>query len=108
MGRVAVHHSGPGPLRSIGVRILLPVVVATIGLVTLGVTDHPLFTPADKVEPSDLTDAVDQIDQRDAARRLVLPDGIGEEIRVLVQGRGVPTAGWSFQRGLPFGRSGSA
>jgi signal transduction histidine kinase len=37
VGRVAVHHSGPGPLRSIGVRILLPVVVATIGLVTLGV-----------------------------------------------------------------------
>jgi signal transduction histidine kinase len=36
-GRVAGHQSGPGPLRSIGVRILLPVVVATVGLVTLGV-----------------------------------------------------------------------
>ncbi|BCB83936.1 sensor histidine kinase [Phytohabitans suffuscus] len=35
--RVTAHHSGPGPLRSIGVRILLPVVVATVGLVTLGV-----------------------------------------------------------------------
>ncbi|WP_173070994.1 nitrate- and nitrite sensing domain-containing protein [Phytohabitans houttuyneae] len=36
-GNVAGHQSGPGPLRSIGVRILLPVLVATVGLVTLGV-----------------------------------------------------------------------
>jgi signal transduction histidine kinase len=33
----AGHQPGPGLLRSIGVRILLPVVVATAGLVTLGV-----------------------------------------------------------------------
>ncbi|MFC0533806.1 sensor histidine kinase [Phytohabitans kaempferiae] len=40
--RAGAHHVsappfGPGPLRSIGVRILLPVLVATVGLVTLGV-----------------------------------------------------------------------
>ncbi|BCB78874.1 hypothetical protein GCM10022251_44070 [Phytohabitans flavus] len=37
VARVAGHQSGPGPLRSIGVRILLPVLLATGGLVTLGV-----------------------------------------------------------------------
>ncbi len=37
---------------------------------------------------------------REDARRLVLPDGIGEDLRVLVQGKGVPSAGWSFQSRL--------
>ena len=35
-----------------------------------------------------------------SARRLILPDGIGEDIRVLVQGKNVPREGWSFQRKL--------
>ena len=39
-------------------------------------------------------------EQREDARRLVLPDGIGEDIKVLVQGRGVPEEGWTFQRKL--------
>ena len=69
-------------------------------LLALGITQHRLFIPAAEVETGSLAEAVEQIDQREAARRLVLPDGVGEEIRVLVQGRGVPKAGWSFQQKL--------
>jgi SAM-dependent MidA family methyltransferase len=65
-------------------------------LLALGVTDHEHFKPLDEVGDGGL----DLIDRRDEARRLVLPDGMGEEIRVLVQGRGVPADGWSFQRAL--------
>lgn len=65
-------------------------------LLALGAAGHELFTPV-----TDLREAsLELLDRRDEARRLVLPDGIGEEIRVLVQGRGVPEEGWSFQRKL--------
>jgi SAM-dependent MidA family methyltransferase len=37
---------------------------------------------------------------REDARRLILPDGIGEDLRVLVQGKGVALDGWSFQKRL--------
>lgn len=67
-------------------------------LLRLGVTEHPLFTPAQDVDAGSLEDAVRLVDEREAARRLVLPDGIGEEMRVLVQARGVPREGWMFQR----------
>jgi SAM-dependent MidA family methyltransferase len=65
-------------------------------LLALGITEHELFKPLDEISGGGL----DLIDLRDEARRLVLPDGIGEEIRVLVQGKGVPEEGWSFQRAL--------
>ena len=58
-------------------------------LLSIGITEHPLFQPG----RGDFQD-------REDARRLVLPDGIGEDLRVLVQGRGVPLEGWSFQRKL--------
>ena len=65
-------------------------------LLALGAAEHALFTPV-----TDLTEgSLDLLDQRDEARRLVLPDGIGEDIRVLVQGRGVAEQGWTFQRKL--------
>ncbi|HEX7153115.1 MAG TPA: SAM-dependent methyltransferase [Thermoanaerobaculia bacterium] len=64
-------------------------------LLSLGITDHELFRPIQDVEMT-----VDLIDPRDEARRLILPDGIGEDIRVLVQGKGVPLEGWSFQKKL--------
>lgn len=64
-------------------------------LLALGVTDHELFKPLEEINGG-----LELVDQRDEARRLVLPDGIGEEIRVLVQGRGVPAEGWGFQRSL--------
>jgi SAM-dependent MidA family methyltransferase len=69
-------------------------------LLALGITEHDLFKPADEVETASLGAAVDLLDAREAARRLVLPDGIGEDIRVLVQARGLPASGWSFQRKL--------
>ncbi len=69
-------------------------------LLALGVTEHELFKPIDEVSAESLEAGVDLLDRRDEARRLVLPDGIGEDIRVLVQGKGVVVDGWSFQRKL--------
>ena len=69
-------------------------------LLSLGITEHELFKPIDEVQAESLAAGVELLDRRDEARRLVLPDGIGEEIRVLVQGRGVPAEGWMFQRKL--------
>jgi SAM-dependent MidA family methyltransferase len=77
-------------------------------LLALGATDHELFRPVlseaegpiDEVSAASIADGVDLLDRRDEARRLVLPDGIGEDIRVLVQGRGVPEDGWMFQQRL--------
>jgi SAM-dependent MidA family methyltransferase len=69
-------------------------------LLALGASSHPLFAP---VEDSGITSAeegVELIEAREAARRLVLPDGIGEEMRVLVQGKNIEPDGWSFQRPL--------
>lgn len=69
-------------------------------LLSLGITEHPLFAPSTDLEVDSLDEGVALLDARDAARRLVLPDGIGEDIRVLVQGRGVDPEGWSFGRKL--------
>lgn len=69
-------------------------------LLSLGITEHELFRPSHELEVASLEDAVSTVDQRQAARRLVLPDGIGEEMRVLVQSRGLDTAGWSFNKKL--------
>jgi SAM-dependent MidA family methyltransferase len=69
-------------------------------LLALGVTEHELFRPIDEISAESLAAGVDLLDRRDEARRLVLPDGIGEEIRVLVQGKDVPESGWMFQRKL--------
>lgn len=69
-------------------------------LLTLGITGHPLFQPSTELEVDSLDQGVALLDRRDAARRLVLPDGIGEDIRVLVQGRGIDLDGWSFGRRL--------
>jgi SAM-dependent MidA family methyltransferase len=67
-------------------------------LVSVGILGHPLFAPSGDQEPVSMSDGLEMRERREAARRLVLPDGIGEEIRVLVQGRGVPADGWSFQQ----------
>lgn len=67
-------------------------------LLSLGVTDHELFTPWQARSIGSLQDAVNDFDQREAARRLILPDGVGEDIRVLVQSRNMPEIGWSFQK----------
>jgi SAM-dependent MidA family methyltransferase len=61
-------------------------------LLALGAAAHPLI----QTEPG----SVEDLHKKEDARRLVLPDGIGEDIRVLVQGRGLPADSWSFQRKL--------
>jgi SAM-dependent MidA family methyltransferase len=66
-------------------------------LLAAGATEHELFKPLEELGSDDV---VALREQREDARRLVLPDGIGEDIRVLVQGKGVEREGWSFQRRL--------
>jgi SAM-dependent MidA family methyltransferase len=70
-------------------------------LLALGITRHALFTPSTDVQIASVEEGVDLIERRDAARQLVLPDGIGHDIRVLVQARGMGSAQWDFQR-APF------
>ncbi|HJT17822.1 MAG TPA: SAM-dependent methyltransferase [Thermoanaerobaculia bacterium] len=65
-------------------------------LLASGATEHELFKPLEEIAG----DPLQVREQREDARRLVLPDGIGEDIRVLVMGRGVPLDGWSFQKRL--------
>jgi SAM-dependent MidA family methyltransferase len=67
-------------------------------LLALGAAEHELLAPVEEV--ASLEAAVDLRQRREDARRLVLPDGIGEDIRALVQSRGIPDTGWSFQRKL--------
>src|SRR5438067_5036535 len=55
-------------------------------LLSLGITEHELFTPIQDLESV----SIELMERREEARRLVLPDGIGEEIRVLLQAKGVP------------------
>ncbi len=69
-------------------------------LLSLGITEHELFTPVTELQAGSAREGVDLLERREEARRLVLPDGIGEDIRVLVQGKNVPAEGWSFQRDL--------
>lgn len=69
-------------------------------LLALGITEHPLFQPSTDLQIDGLEHGVALLESREEARRLVLPDGIGEDIRVLVQARDVPVEGWSFQRAL--------
>jgi SAM-dependent MidA family methyltransferase len=63
-------------------------------LLSIGITEHPLFAPAGDV----MIDTYEALQDREDARRLILPDGIGEDLRVLVQASEVAQEGWSFQR----------
>ncbi|HEU5161655.1 MAG TPA: SAM-dependent methyltransferase [Thermoanaerobaculia bacterium] len=65
-------------------------------LLRIGITRHPLLAPLDALEGSG-GDAVELATAREAARRLVLPDGIGEEMRVLVQEKGLTHEQWPFE-----------
>ncbi|HVT46004.1 MAG TPA: SAM-dependent methyltransferase [Thermoanaerobaculia bacterium] len=53
-------------------------------LLSLGITGHPLFGGAGEGS-GDGRAALTDLDARRAAQRLILPDGIGEEMSVLVQ-----------------------
>jgi len=66
-------------------------------LLTLGITDHELFRPIQDVGIEDAQQGVDLLQAREEARRLILPDGIGEDLRVLVQEKGMGSGTWSFE-----------
>jgi SAM-dependent MidA family methyltransferase len=61
-------------------------------LLALGAGEDPQIQSAPRT--------IEELQKREDARRLILPDGIGEDIRVLVQGCGLGDAPWSFQRKL--------
>lgn len=69
-------------------------------LLTLDITSHELFRPVHEVGIANAAEGVELLQAREDARRLVLPDGIGEEMRVLVQSKGIATGDWPFQRVL--------
>jgi len=78
-------------------------------LLTLDITRHELLKPDGRWQMTDgegddeasaIRHLPSAIQAREDARRLILPDGIGEDLRVLVQGKGVPRDGWSFQKKL--------
>jgi SAM-dependent MidA family methyltransferase len=69
-------------------------------LLSIGAAEHPLFRPVEESGITTAEEGLELLEAREAARRLILPDGIGEEMRVLVQGKNVPLEGWSFQRAL--------
>jgi SAM-dependent MidA family methyltransferase len=69
-------------------------------LLTLGATEHELFTPILDVSIESANEGLTLLQDRDDAKRLILPDGIGADIRVLVQGRGMGEEPWRFQTEL--------
>lgn len=73
-------------------------------LLSLGGAEHDLLRPIDEsMEQSEITSlegGLALLQQREDAKRLLLPDGIGEDIRVLVQIKDLDDSGWSFQRPL--------
>lgn len=69
-------------------------------LLSLGATEHEIFRPVEEAGIATGEEGVAWLDRREEARRLILPDGIGEELRVLVQAKGMEDAPWSFQRKL--------
>ncbi|MGZ5472571.1 MAG: SAM-dependent methyltransferase [Thermoanaerobaculia bacterium] len=66
-------------------------------LLGLGITEHELFRPVHEMTIENAEQGIALMEAREEARRLVLPDGIGEEMRVLVQAKNVELDGWSFQ-----------
>jgi SAM-dependent MidA family methyltransferase len=69
-------------------------------LLSIGITGHELFRPVHEIGAiSGAEEGLEILQAREDARRLVLPDGIGEDLRVLVQGKNVAMEGWSFQGG---------
>ncbi len=65
-------------------------------LLSLGILEHPVFKPSEASGGGTLESTIAGTEERQAAQRLVLPDGIGDELRVLVQSKGYPRAGWRF------------
>jgi SAM-dependent MidA family methyltransferase len=69
-------------------------------LLSIGITSHELFRPVHEVGISGAEEGLQLLEAREEARRLVLPDGMGEDLRALVQVKGLSFENWSFQRQL--------
>lgn len=69
-------------------------------LLAINVTEHELFRPVHDLSIASAEEGVELLQARDEARRLILPDGMGEDLRVLVQAKGMALDDWSFQRKL--------
>ncbi len=66
-------------------------------LLSLGITEHELFRPVHELTIENPEQGLALMEAREEARRLVLPDGIGEEMRVLVQAKNCE---WNVGRGF--------
>lgn len=69
-------------------------------LLALGAAEHELLQPIGEVAIDSAEQGMALLDARDDAKRLILPDGIGADIRVLAQARGMGRDGWCFQTKL--------
>jgi SAM-dependent MidA family methyltransferase len=69
-------------------------------LLALGAAEHELFKAVTDVSIESATEGLTLLQDRDDAKRLILPDGIGADIRVLVQARGMGPEPWRFERQL--------
>ncbi|HEX3070507.1 MAG TPA: SAM-dependent methyltransferase [Thermoanaerobaculia bacterium] len=69
-------------------------------LLAQGAADHPLLAPVENANIGSAEEGIALLDAREDAKRLILPDGIGAEIRVLVQERGMGQDRWRFQTKL--------
>jgi SAM-dependent MidA family methyltransferase len=69
-------------------------------LLALGAAEHELFTPIVDLSIDSANEGLTLLQDRDDAKRLILPDGIGADIRVLVQGRGMGAEPWRFEAKL--------
>jgi len=69
-------------------------------LLALGAADHELLKPVGEIAIDTADEGIALLEARDDARRLILPDGIGADIRVLVQARGMGAEKWTFETPL--------
>ncbi len=69
-------------------------------LIALGALEHEIFRPVEESGINSVNEGLEWLEARENARRLVLPDGIGDEMRVLVQAKGFGSEPWSFERKL--------
>ena len=69
-------------------------------LLALGAAEHDLLQPITDVAIDTADEGIALLQARDDAKRLILPDGIGADIRVLVQVRGMGQEPWRFQTKL--------
>lgn len=69
-------------------------------LLAIGITQHQLFQPAGEIAIDTVERGLELLQEREDARRLVLPDGIGEDLRVLVQSKEMSGEPWSFEQTL--------